>query len=249
MVARAVKFIRETGQRLTIVTPSSANKAVALRDAVLRAITHGLVGPNELNIVSVVPAGSLHKLRASELSADPDLRRRNPVCVYHGDAPAAVKEISHSAVANYRGKIESVAKTNLWYTLKLMNYLSADVVRAFAENDHFPVRDGRTWLLAHSVSSAYGLLGHAQGRELLGNAAGSMGPGYLLVQHLGAPDMVAAVYRDLPGGFGTTPEYTYDSARSLYRQQGNPHFRRSPPTRPRCSTRPSTRETRRRSRV
>jgi hypothetical protein len=224
MVARAVEFIRETGQRVTIVTPSSANKAVALRDAVLRAITCGLVGSDELNIVSIIPIGSVHKLRSTELSADADLRLRNPVCIYNGSSPATVKSISCNVVKKYRSLIESVAKTNIWYTLKLANYLGADVIRAYAENDYFPPESGRTRVHAHSVSSAYGLLGHAYGRQLLGTAAVGAGPGYFLVQHLGAPDMVSALYHGQPGGFGTPPAYTYDGAQGVYRQQSNPHF-------------------------
>src|SRR5690242_4776434 len=41
IVARAVAHIRRTGRPLLIVSPTSANKGVALRDAVLRAIDAG----------------------------------------------------------------------------------------------------------------------------------------------------------------------------------------------------------------
>jgi hypothetical protein len=224
IAARAVRFIRDTGQRVTIVTPSSANKAVALRDAVLRAIKCGLISSDELNIVAIVPAGSSHKLRNSELSTDSELRRRNPIAVYTGSSPGAVKTIATSAVNTYRGLVESTAKTNIWYTLKLENYLGADVVRAYAENDFFPSAVGRRRLHAHAVSSAYGLLGHAYGRQLLQHRATSVAPGYFLVQHLGAPDMVLGLYGGGGGGFDAAPRYTYDNAEGVYRQGGNRHF-------------------------
>jgi hypothetical protein len=224
IVARAVRFIQDTGQRVTIVTPSSANKAVALRDAVLRAVHCGLVGPDQLNIVAIVPAGSAHKLRDSQLSADPDLRRRNPVAVYDGSEPGQVKAIAQHAVENYRSLLEGKLKTNIWYTLRLDNYLGADVVRAYAENDFFPPGQDQSRAHAHAVSSAYGLLGHAYGRELLGRSVSPLAPEYLLVQHLGAPDMVLSLYRDQPHGFDSPPHYIYDGVLGVYRQNENPHF-------------------------
>ena len=224
IVARAVEFIRATGQRVTIVTPSSANKAVALRDAVLRAIQCGLVGVEQLNIVAIVPAVSAYKLRTSELSADPDLRRRNPVAVCEGWDGGAVKAIAQAAVQDNHGLFERTAKTNVWHTLKLENYLAADVVRAFVEHDFFPLGADRTRIHAHSVSSAYGLLGHAYGRGLLDQPDGRKAPGYFLVQHLGAPDMVLHLYQGRPAGFEAAPRYLRDSDGILYRQKENPHF-------------------------
>ncbi|MEO7262669.1 MAG: DUF6002 family protein, partial [Jatrophihabitantaceae bacterium] len=224
IVARAVNFIRATGQHVTIVTPSSANKAVALRDAVLRAIQCELVDAEQLNIVAIVPAGSAYKLRPSELSADPELRRRNPVAVYEGSDAAAVKAIAHDAVHDHNALFERTAKTNVWHTLKLENYLAADVVRAFVEQDFFAPQSERARLHAHSVSSAYGLLGHAYGRTLIEHSDRWPSVGYLLVQHLGAPDMVLHLYRGQPDGFDTPPRYTRDSNRELHRQGENPHF-------------------------
>lgn len=224
IVARAVQFIRSTGQRVSIVTPSSANKAVALRDAVLRALKCGLVEPDQLNIVTIVPAGSIHKLRSSELSTDRDLRLRNPIAVYDGVSPGTVKVIAQNAVDNYRSQLELTAKTNIWYSLKIDNYLCADVIRAFAEHDFFPPEPDSRRFHAHSVSSAYGLLGHAYGRELLAGPKAGAESGYFLVQHLGAPDMVLDLYRNHPAGFGTPPTYSHDPAMGVYRQNEDAHF-------------------------
>lgn len=226
IVARAIRFIQDTGQRVTLLTPSSANKAIALRDAVLRAITTGLVSADQLNIVTIVPTGSVSKLRGSKLSDDADLRARNPLAVYGGANPGAVKAIARAVVDEFRDLVEAGAKTNLWYTLQLENYLSADVVRAFAENDYFPPHPGlrQRRLHVHAVSSAYGLLGHACGREMLGQSAAGLPPGYFLVQHLGAPDMVLSLYHHVFGGDSSPPAYAFDADTGSYHQDANPHF-------------------------
>lgn len=225
IVGRAVRFIHDTGQRVTIVTPSSANKAVALRDAVFRAIRCGLVDADQLNIVTIVPRGSAHKLRTSELATDPDLRRRNPIAVYDGASPGTVKSIAGDAVATYGDALEDTAKTNIWYTLKLENYLAADVIRAFAEHDFFPPQAGHHRWHAHAVSSAYGLLGHAYGRQMLQPTTdAAVDPGYFLIQHLGAPDMVLGFYGSRDDGFTSAPHYAYDRSEGLYRQDENRHF-------------------------
>ncbi|MFF5985050.1 DUF6002 family protein [Streptomyces olindensis] len=224
MVARAVRFIQDTGQRVTIVTPSSANKAVALRDAVLRAITCGLVTADQLNVIVLVPAGSVHKLRASGLLTDPELRRRNPIAVYGGSGAETVKAIARGMVDRHREVLEKDLDTNLWYTLQLENYLAGDVVRALSEAEFFPADAERPRLHAHAVSSAYGLLGHARGRELVtGHEAGAP-PHYFLVQHLGAPDMVVSLYEDCAAG--TVPTYVYQREWGGFAQGENPHFPR-----------------------
>ena len=92
IVARAVRHIRATGEPITIITPSSANKATALRDAVYRALAAGLVGPEQLNIIVVVPPSATPKLWASPLTDDPDLRALNPIVVHQGAERAAVKD-------------------------------------------------------------------------------------------------------------------------------------------------------------
>lgn len=220
MVARAVRFIQDTGQPVTIITPSSANKAVALRDAVLRAIKSGLVAADELNVVVLVPAGSIHKLRCSMLFIDDELRARNPIAVFPGNPPERVKAIARRVIDEHRDCVERESKKKLWYTLKLENYLVGDVVRAAVEAEFFPPPAGAPRLHTHAVSSAYGLLGHAYGRELLGDRAAGLPSHYLLVQHLGAPDMVTSLYGDASG----VPDYEYDSATGRFRQDANPRF-------------------------
>lgn len=225
MVARAARFIHETGQPITIITASSANKAVALRDAVLRAISCGLVTADQLNVVVLVPAGSVHKLRASELFTSPELRARNPIAVYDGARPEEVKVIARGVVDRHRDALERDLKTNLWYTLKLENYLAGDVVRAWVEAEHFPPDADRPRLHVHAVSSAYGLLGHAYGREMPEIPRHGAPPGYFLVQHLGAPDMVLSLYEGTDAG--RVPEYAYERESGRHTQAVNPRFPRA----------------------
>ncbi|MGP4051174.1 DUF6002 family protein [Streptomyces sp. 2A115] len=227
IVARAVRFIQDTGERITIVTPSSANKAIALRDAVLRAINCGLVGADQLNIVVLVPEGSAAKLRRTELFTDDYLRSRNPIAVLGGDrTPGAVKDIARGFVDAHSEELGRDYKTHLWYTLQLENYLAADVVRALAEAEFFPAAADRPRLHAHAVSSAYGLLGHAYGRSRLPEAdrSGTPDARYFLVQHLGAPDMVLSLYHDGSTDPGNMPAYTFQSEAGLYTQQEDPRF-------------------------
>lgn len=226
IVARAIRFVQDTGQAVTIVTPSSANKAVALRDAVLRAIKAGLVRADQLNIVAVVPAGSVHKLRCSELHTDHDLRARNPLAVYSGPRPEAVKTLARTAVDRYRQSTTDATPRTLWYTLKLENYLAADVARAFVEADALPPATATGRLHVHAVSSAFGLLGHAWGRSMLGDRETGAPSRYFLVQHLGAPDMVTSLYDEGSGDPWLTPAYTFQPESGCYSQETNPHFPR-----------------------
>lgn len=225
IVARAIRYIQDTGERVSIITPSSANKAIALRDAVLRALRAGLVRPDQLNVTAVVPAGSLPKLRASELYTDPELRVRNPVAVHPGPVPGDVKTLARTVVEQHGAEVAERGKTNLWYTLQLENYLAADVVRALAEEEFFPAAPGEPRLHAHAVSSAYGLLGHALGRQRLPGGAGDRTPAhYFLVQHLGAPDMVLSLYGDGSPEPLRAPRYTYDATTGLHTQRETPRF-------------------------
>ncbi|GHJ44203.1 hypothetical protein Cs7R123_15450 [Catellatospora sp. TT07R-123] len=219
MVARAVRQIQATGEPIMIVTPSSANKATALRDAVLRAYRHGLVTPDQLQIVTVVPGIAREKLWSSALSEAP-LSGRNPMCVYHSDVPSDVKTIADQAVGTAAPLLRDRHGINVWYSLNLDNYRPADTVRAFAERDLLPTRPGSRRVHAHSVSSAYGLLGHHLGRVLDG---GDAGPGYFLVQHLATPDMVLSLYHGSADP-ANLPAYTYDPKSFLYRQDTDPHF-------------------------
>ncbi|MFB9905623.1 DUF6002 family protein [Allokutzneria oryzae] len=221
IVARAVEHIRRTGEPIMIFTPTSANKGVALRDAVERAITTGLVGADQLRVVVLAPAGSREKFRSGRLSSDPELARRNPVLLLEGTRPEQVKEL---ALAYVRREEVRPGSPRLWFTLDLDNYVVADAARAFVEHEVDPARGGR-WH-AHAVSSAYGLLGYTAGRELLestGQASVADRPGFLLVQHLGAPDMVLSL---LHGDHdpANLPAYRLDPESGHHVQDTDPHF-------------------------
>lgn len=226
IVARAVRHIHETGQPVMLVTPSSANKGTALRDAVLRALEADLVGPQDLNVAVVVPAASCAKLWASPLSTDPRLRPRNPVVVHPGAEPSAVKTLARQAAAACASELRALNGTNLWHTLDLENYIAADAVRAFAEAECLPPASGPGRLHVHAVSSAFGLLGHHLGRTLMGDVEAGPAARYLLVQHLDTPDMVLSlpcVTASLGGAAGV-PAYAYDRTAGVYRQSLSPHF-------------------------
>ncbi|MFJ9855855.1 DUF6002 family protein [Streptomyces sp. NPDC101150] len=223
IVARAVRHITDTGERIMIVTPSSANKATALRNAVHRAIACGLVNEHQLQITSVVPAVSTAKLWSSPLSEDPRLRRLNPLVVHDSEEPAAVKELASAFAAEHAEQLHRQHGVRLWYTLDLDNYRAADIVRAFAERDLLPGSDSRTHV--HSVSSAFGLLGHDLGRRTAAARSGQQLPQarYFLVQHLGTPDMVLSL-RHGTHNRANMPTYQRDPADGLYRQDVDPHF-------------------------
>jgi len=222
MVARAVHYIRETGNSVVIVTPSSANKATALRDAVLGAYEIGIADPAHLSITVVVPEGSRDKLWASRLSTDPGLRERNPVVSYAGEPADGVKPLAYNFVSEYAEEFRSRYNVRLWYTLDITNYKVADVVRAYIERDFLPANPYR--LHVHAVSSAFGLLGHNLGVTRITSAAGTT-PAcrYFLVQHLGTPDMVQSLYRGSVG-LEYRPEYKLDESTGLYRQFADPRF-------------------------
>ncbi|GAA3474724.1 DUF6002 family protein [Nonomuraea roseola] len=221
IVARAVEYIRRYGEAVTIFSPTSANKGVALRDAVLRAIESGLVRPDQLRTVILAPGSCLAKLRSSRLSTDPELRELNPMLVYNGPEPEQVKALGRAFADKYAGDLRANGE-NLWYSLDLANYLVADTARAYFEHAASPVAGPR--LHAHAVSSAFGLLGYHRGRDVL-EASGSSSPEHrpasLLVQHLGTPDMVLNLRN---GSFdrANLPEYALTDG--LYRQSADPRF-------------------------
>jgi hypothetical protein len=222
MVARAVRHIQQTGEPVMLLTPSSANKATALRDAVLGALECALVGPDQLRIAVVVPEAARAKLWSSPLSTSPALAERNPVLVYPGTDRSAVKTLARATVDRHAATLHALTGMRLWYSLDIDNYRTADAVRAFFERDFIPPQPGRTRLHAHAVSSAYGLLGHHLG-DTFARDGGGDDPRYFLVQHLDTPDMVLSLY------FGSTsrenlPEYTHDPATGLYHQSADPHF-------------------------
>jgi hypothetical protein len=225
IVARAVRFIQVTGEPVMIITPSSANKATAMRDAVHRAIDSGLVTHDQLRVTVVVPRTSAHKLWESELHTDAELRARNPVAVYAGPAADEVKALAQHAVDTCGEELKKATGVNLWHTLDLNNYVTADVIRAFAEAEFFRPAEGAERLHVHAVSSAFGLLGHAQGHALLDRSEreGMATPHYFLVQHLGTPDMVLSLYRGSSDREGM-PKYSQDPRTGLYIQESDPRF-------------------------
>lgn len=216
IVARAVRHTDTTGEPVLILTPSSANKATALRDAVLRAYRTGLSDPHRLRIVTLVPDASRPKLWSSALSEDPELAARNPMCVLDPDHPEHVKSVVTRTLADCAGELRQRTGMRLWHTLDLANYRCADTVRAMIERDELPQLPGRTRAHVHAVSSAFGLLGHHFGTTLLPESAAAAQ--YFLVQHLATPDMVQSLYGT------TTPEYTFDPTTMLYHQDADPHY-------------------------
>ncbi|MGH3401119.1 MAG: DUF6002 family protein [Streptosporangiaceae bacterium] len=224
IVARAAQYIHEAGEPITIVTPSSANKGTALRDAVLRAYETGLVRPDQLTITTIVPASSQPKLWSSALNDDAYLRHANPVSVLSVEQPVSrVKEIVHELVVKRAQEFHAATGRRLWHTLSLDNYRAADAVRARVERD-LSISAGKR-VHIHAVSSAFGLLGHHFGRMLLirrGEEVSATPPAYLLVQHLARPDMVLHLYHGTFSG-GHTPLYERGPD-GLYRQQQDPHF-------------------------
>jgi hypothetical protein len=221
IVARAVEYIRRTGEPVTIFSPTSANKGTALRDAVLRAIDAGLVTPEQLRVVILAPWSCRDKLRASRLSAEDRLRELNPLLLYTGAEPEAVKRLGREFVDRYAAELKHRDGTNLWFSLDLTNYLVADTARAYFEQDVDPAgAAGRPRVHAHAVSSAFGLLGYHRGRAVLengGQASVESRPASLLVQHMATADMVLSLRH---GGFerDNVPGYRRDPATGLYRQ-------------------------------
>ncbi|MEY9856963.1 hypothetical protein ABH935_002571 [Catenulispora sp. GAS73] len=225
IVARAVEYIRRSGESVMIFSPTSANKGTALRDAVLRALDAGLAEPEQLRVATVAPRGCLPKLRGSRLSTDPELRALNPVLVYPGAEPEGVKAIGREFADRDADRLFAEQGCRLWFSLELANYLVADTARAFFEQAVDPIRaDGPQRLHAHAVSSAFGLLGYHKGLDVLesvGRFDPALRPASLLVQHLGTPDMVLNLRH---GDFdrASLPAYTMDGG--LYRQDSDLRF-------------------------
>src|SRR5262245_56465717 len=164
IVARAVEHIRRTGEAVCIFTPTSANKGIALRDAVARAIAAGLVTPEQLSIVVLAPASTRHKFRRDALGADEQLRERNPMLCYVGGSSEGVKALGRSFVDTFAKQAYEQHGTALWFSLALPNYLVADAARAAFELDAAPATALAPRWHAHAVSSAFGLLGYNLGR-------------------------------------------------------------------------------------
>lgn len=226
IVARAVEYIRRTGEPIMIFSPTSANKGTALRDAVYRAITCGLVDATSLRVAILAPEGCRAKLRGGGLAGDEALHALNPVLLHSGERPEDVKAVGRDFVSGYAADLHRRSGTHLWFSLELRNYLIADAARAFFEHDVDPTPTAAPRLHAHSVSSAFGLLGYNAGRDLLeatGQASPADRPAFLLVQHLGTPDMVLSLrYGDFDRG--RMPAYTLDPATGLHTQSTEARF-------------------------
>jgi hypothetical protein len=222
IVARALQHIATTGERVLLVTPSSANKAVGLRDAVLRAYECGLASPDTLRVAVVVPASSTPKIWDSPLLSEPSLAMPNPVAAYDGTKSEEVKQITAGAVTGAADQILRDTGFRIWYTLDPRNYMLADVVRAFFEAEALPPSERTRWH-AQAVSSGYGLLGHDLGARLLRREGALLrgGARYLLVQHLATPDLV--VGHRPTGDDYPVPEYVPEPRTGLYRQAGPDH--------------------------
>ncbi len=227
IVARAVEHIRRHGEPVVLFTPTSANKGVALRHAVQRALACGLATPDQLRIVVVAPKSSAGKLRADRLSADPELAARNPVLLHSSPAADDVKLLARRFADEYAASFEKRTGARLWFTLDLANYLLADVSRALFENAVAPVDTAdRPRTHAHAVSSAFGMLGYHRGRDLLesaGLSAAGRRPHTLLVQHLNTPHMVLDVlFRDFDRS--AVPRFRRQDPDGLFHQDIDPHF-------------------------
>lgn len=223
IVARAVRHIQDTGNPVLLFSPSSGNKAIALRDAVARALTSGLVRPDQLRIATLTPEQTVGKLRKSILSEDPELRRLNPAFVLHGPEPEAVKAVGQKFKQLFNAAGDTGMR--LWHSLRIENYRFADQVRAFYDYEFGTAahHDQRT-VHVHAVSSAYGLLGYASGIEVLkAHGCWLAKPQFLLVQHMATCDMVVHL---LSGGFaqqGVVPAYARQDD-GVLTQQASPHF-------------------------
>lgn len=218
MVARAVRHIDETDEAVLLFTPSSGNKAIALRDAVARALQLGLAAPDKLRVVSLTPSSTVYKFRRNILTDFDELRHLNPILVYPGPEAAGVKQIGKV----FAEKANQCAG-RVWYSLDIDNYKVADSCRAFYEHEFAEAGPGHRRLHAHAVSSAYGLLGYQHGLNTLAELGIMCSqPGFLLVQHLATSDMVRHYIRC---GLGESHEVNWklDDA-EIYKQHDSAHF-------------------------
>jgi hypothetical protein len=224
MVARAVTHILATGENVVLVTPTTGNRGVALRHAVARAHSLGIVNEQNLRIACLVPNANTYKVCDGPLSRTARLRALNPVFACDVADPAGVTNLGLAACEQISGRLaDQGIKT--WYTVDIRNYLLADAVRAFVDWRIAPplVTTGKR-VHAHAVSNASGPLGYELGREVLADAGHpSDAPAYLIVQHLRTPDMV------LDWRFGSTdrgnlPRYRPAAGGVGVVQAEDPHF-------------------------
>ncbi len=227
MVARALDHIRRTGERILILVTTSGNKGQALRRSVAHAYACGLCTPDQLRVLMVAPAASAPKLRRSALSDTAALAAANPLVLFDGGAPEAVKAVGQRFVARYADQVEQRFGLKIWFTFDAINYVAVDAVRAFFEFEL--MRELGAPLAryqAHAISSAFGLLGYHLGRRVLrmaGLASDQVEPGYIVVQQLARPDVVVHLRHGdfVPDG---VPAYTVCPQTGFLCQDRDPHF-------------------------
>ncbi|MDJ1133955.1 DUF6002 family protein [Streptomyces iconiensis] len=221
-VARAVQHIRSTGEPVTLLAPSSGNGATALRDAVLRAQLCGLAGPEQLHAVCLVPARSRDKVADSTLGEHPELRRRNPLVLWHGSEPAGVQELAWSYHQTHADRLRALTGCALWWGTHPSDQRVAGAVRALLERESLPPAPDGGRVHAQAVATGTGLLGHQLGTTLA-ESGGGPAPRYFLVQQLRTPGLVLHA---LSGSFSRdrVPSYTWDRARRLHRQRDDARF-------------------------
>jgi hypothetical protein len=229
IVLRAVHHVRRTGERLMLLTPSSGNKAVGLREAVGRAYAQDLVDPSQLRIAVLIPGQSSRKLRASRSIDESPHPQFAPVLLGQQMSPATVKQIcADVAEAWPETSHHNTSGWTLWNTLDIDNYKLADVGRAFAEARFRSPSDPEDRWHAHAVSSAYGLLGYSLGVRLLQAGAyprldaPRRHPGLFIVQHMATSDMVRSVM--LAVKQQPPPEYQWSPETATWEQGDSPEF-------------------------
>lgn len=223
IVARAVNHIQKTGQPILLFSPSSGNKAIALRDAVERALSAGLANPTQLRIATLTPLKTAQKLRRTILFDDPELRNLNPVFVLDHPTPEHVKQIGTEFKQLYRERGEA-GRPKLWHSLKLDNYRFSDQARAFFDLEFGSAgKPKRRTLHVHAVSSAYGLLGYQTGIDTLRKSGIKTAEAkFLMVQHLATSDMVRHLTTN---SFEESNDPSYHlTSTGEWRQFSNPHF-------------------------
>lgn len=223
IVARAIAHIQKTDESIIIVSPSSGNKAIALRDAVERALAVGLVEADQLRIITLTPEQTRAKLRRSALTDDPMLAALNPVFVLNTTTPEAVKVVGRDFLQALETSLPK--RVRVWYSLRLENYLVADVLRAFYDYEFGNASQihHRT-AHVHAVSSAYGLLGYNRGIEFLNHLGiETSSPAFLLVQHLSTCDMVLHwLFRSFSRE--NLPAYHFNEDTGIFSQASSQYF-------------------------
>jgi Family of unknown function (DUF6002) len=176
-----------------------------------------------LRVSVVIPASGLPKLWASALEDGGELQRMNPICVWDGEDREGVKRLVTGFVESDAQRVLDEDGFRVWDSLHVDNYMVADVVRAFAEVDAWGVPQ-QPRLHAHTVSSAYGFLGHDLGTEIGGH--GGAAARYLMVQHLATPDLVLWSHTGRIDD-ADVPAYHQDPATGRFAQNDSLFF---PPT-------------------